>query len=231
MMRLLTVVAMLGLLTFSVVPAMADPWEEGGGRVGASGNADNFSWTNGGDLNDLFGSPFLAGDTFLFTTQFLAQSAGDESVLVSDTVSVDVLADDGMYFTGLTVTAFGTYNITAPGGVDVNASTLARELGGLEREWVGPLETDPEFPIDLTSGSANGSWDGDAVVDIESVFPEPFNHIHIEVSNELIAFSTESGTASINAQFADLQIELLVVPEPVSLSFLALGGLVLLRRR
>lgn len=228
---LIVCVAVIGVLATGVAPAFAGQWVAGGGRVGASGNADNFSWTDGKDDNGRFGSPFLVGDTFLFTTSFLAESAGDQTVNDEDTVYVDLLANSGMKFSGMTVTAFGSYNITGPGGVDVTANLSASENDGLMRSWNGPLATTPLFPIEIVSGSTNGNWDGSSVIDIESIFPEPSDNIHIEMHNNVIAFSSGTGSASINAQFQDLAIEFTLVPEPACLALVAMGGLMLACRR
>lgn len=227
----------LGLTLAVTATASAGAWVAGGGRVGDSGSAMSFDWANGQDINGLFMSPFLFDDadlpSFVFTTQFLAQTNGDNTQTVADTVSVDITAHPGVTFSGIHIVASGSYNVTAPGGVGVTADLGALELGGLQRSWDGPLTTDVAFPIELFEGDQpqSGNWEGGADIDVTFIFPSPDDEIHVEMTNELVAFSTGSGSASINAQFQNLAIEFVVIPEPASLSLLLAGGLLLLRRR
>jgi len=56
--------------------------------------------------------------------------------------------------------------------------------------------------------------------------------LHLSVTNTLVAISDGAGgTASIQGNFVLLGIAVTVIPEPASMSLLALGGLAVLRRR
>jgi hypothetical protein len=223
----LAVVAAVLVCTSS---AFAGPWAD------PSGSADNFTYSNGGDINGHFGEPMVFGDTFfLVNTDFQVSSAdgvaGPQGDHQWDTLSVDVHADAGMVFSIIRVTAFGSYAVTgeAPTNyVDLDAGMTIDELGGLGRTWDGPLTTNPEFPVE---GAASGGWDGLSVVDIEYVLPAPHADLHLELNNDVLAVSGAGGAAEINVQYQDLKIELVLIPEPATLGLLAFGGLFGLRRR
>ncbi|MFQ5411449.1 MAG: PEP-CTERM sorting domain-containing protein [Phycisphaerae bacterium] len=213
-------------------PALAGPWTSPSGNQDSFGNPLDFTYSNGGDINGFFGDPLLIGNEFFFSTGFAVNASNGGTSQQTDTVSFDVLANPGLAFSSIMVTAFGSYAITTEGSVDVVADLSMSEnpgAGSLERTFTGSLNTDVAFPIN-TPGS--GVWNGDAAVNVEFVFPSPHNDIHISLFNDVIAIAGPQGSAAINIQFQDLMIGFVVVPEPASLALLTLGGgLLLIRRR
>ena len=212
--------------------AMAGPWvPDGFGRIGSDGSGPYFDWENGQDLNGFFGSPFLVGNTFMFTTQFLVEATNGASDQQNDIVMVDVHIHEGLQFTGLNIAVYGDYNLIGDASAHLDASVSASELGGLNRNWAGPIPTDPAFPLFGTPEGNSGVWTGDAVVDVSWVFPEPHSSLQIMLSSDLLVITGPGGSASLNAQFQSLEIEFLIIPEPATLSLVALGALALIRRR
>lgn len=221
-------IAMLLIAT----PALAGPWTNPSGNTDSFGDPLDFTYSNGGDINGLFGDPLLVGNEFFFTTGFAVSASNGATSNQTDTVSFDVVANPGLAFSTIMVTAFGSYAITTEGSVDVTADLSMAEnpgAGSLERTFSGSLSTDVAFPV-TTPGS--GVWNGTSEVNVEFVFPTPHNDIHIELFNDVIAIAGPNGSAAINVQFQDLMIGFVIVPEPASLALLSLGGgLLLLRRR
>lgn len=200
-----------------------------------SGSAQDFSYSNGQDINGLFGDPFIAGNQMFFLgTNFQANATAGTSDSVSDTVSFDIDINPGLVLSYVTVTAFGSYSVTGDGSsVSVSADLSIDELGGMSRSWNGSLLTDPvAFPVVSSGPSLTGAWSGVADVDVSFLIPQAHDLLHIEMENVLSALAVAgTGAAEINEQFQDIKFDFVFIPEPATLALLGLGGLVLLRRR
>jgi len=230
-------VAAVGMLGAS--SALAGPWSQ------PNGASDSFTYANGGDLNGHFGDPIVSADTVFFLfSNFHVQSAngapaGGLPEFETDEVSFDVFANPGLQFSFVRVTAYGSYAATGPGGnsVDLDAMLALTELGGNNsydggagddgRNFQGGMTTVPAFP----QVAANGQWSGLAVVDLQFEFPVPDDAMHVSMTNDVLAFTTQDGSAEMNVQYQDFKIEFIVIPEPAGLSLMAFGALALLRRR
>ncbi len=225
-MQRILVVAAAVVLTVGASAALAGPW------VNPAGSGDHFTYANGGDLNGHFGEPFVAGDQFFFTqANFHVYAENGASDTQDDTVSFDVFANPDWQFSLVRVYAFGSYAVTSGEGTDsagVDAGLSLTEIDGLQRTYAGDLVTTPAMPVDY---EASGSWSGLAVVDVTNEFPAVDDSMHIEMTNDVLAISSASGSAEINVQYQDFKIEFTMIPEPSSLALLALGGLALMRRR
>ena len=212
----------IGLMV-CVPAALGGPWGSPGG------NGDDFTYANGQDINGLFGSPVVDGNTFYFVgANFQIQASNGDHTTQEDTASFDVTVNSGLFFSTMTVHAFGSYSVVGEGSsVGLDSGIELAENAGLERIWSGPLNTTPGFPI--TSGS--GTWSGDAMVDVTWEFPTPADSMHVELSCIIDALAGSVGSSQINVQYQDLAISFGVIPEPASVLLLGLGGLGLLRRR
>ncbi len=221
--------AVVAVMTLGMTSAQARDWATTGGETAS------LYYSNGQDITGHFGDPLVDGpsDTFYYVDanfQVSSQNGipGPQGDHQTDTTSFDALAKPGLYFSLIRVTAFGSYGVTGPNAsVNLDANLGITENGGMGRTWNGPLTTTPDFP--QTSGSDD--WSGLSVVDITLVLPVPHDSLHIAMANDVIAISMPGSAATINVQYQDLKIELLLIPEPGTLALLALGGLALLRRR
>ena len=238
--RKLTILAVGAALVMWASPAFAGVWTTSGGSTDTFGGALSFTYSNGGDINGFFGEPFIFGDAFFFTaSSFSVNAMNGATDSQTDTVSFDILADPGLQFSSITVTANGSFAITDEGSVDVDAGLSMKENPGgpvsPPREFLGALDTFEAdgvtplaFPITTPS---SGLWNGNALVDVTFVFPTPHNDIHIELTNDVLAIAGPMGTAEVNVAFEDLSIEFTVIPEPATLALLASGALLLVGRR
>lgn len=222
------VIVLLALAAMGMwsTPASAGPWSQ------PSGSADDFTYASGGDLSGYFGEPLVAGNTFYFiNSNFQVNAVNDGTDTVSDIVSVDVTTNPGWQFTGIQVFAFGTYSVVGDGSqVILDAGLTIHELGGQQRTWSGPLASTPPFPLTFGGIYPNsGDWNGDSNIDVLSIFPGPDSQLHLSLSNLLSAIAGPNGAAEINSQYEQLAITLL--PEPASLALLAVGAVLLVRRR
>ena len=69
MVRRLLLVGAAAAVMMCVSPVFAAGW------TNPSGSGDDFTYANGGDINGLFGDPFVFGDAFYFQTGFQANAA------------------------------------------------------------------------------------------------------------------------------------------------------------
>jgi hypothetical protein len=194
------------------------------------GTASFFDWANGQNSNsNLFGSPTLVGDTFIFfPVNFVANSVNGVPANATDTFSVDLLVHPGFKFDGISISELGDYTIQGEGSVAANATmTVADNLN--VRNYVNPLAFNPAFPV--FSGT-NQSWNGSAMRDLAAAEGgTPFISIHLEVTNNLIAISTPGGSAVIRKTIVGVPVAVTILPEPGVLAMLGLGGLLAARRR
>ncbi len=204
-----------------------------------AGTAQDFDYSNGGDLNGLYGDPLVAGNALFFPSTLLSLNvqggAGGASGNVNDAVSFDMQVHPGFQLDFVTVTAFGQYNLTGVGSqTDVTTDYQVVENAGLQRTFnVGLTTTPVSFPLTVTAGSGDlaGSWDGLAEANISFVLPAPDSNLHISLATALDALAAAGGTADINATFQSIQFQFFFVPEPTSLAMLGVGGMALLLRR
>ncbi|MFQ5501275.1 MAG: hypothetical protein ACE5EQ_03120, partial [Phycisphaerae bacterium] len=111
-------------------PAVAGPWTTPSGNTDFFGNPLDFTYSNGGDINGLFGDPLLNGNDFFFSTSFVVNASNGATSQQSDAVSFDILANPGLMFSSIMVTAFGSFAITTDGSVDVTADLSMLENPG-----------------------------------------------------------------------------------------------------
>jgi hypothetical protein len=227
--RRIAVCLMVGALqlAYAGVAGAWVPW------TNANGSATNFNWQDGGSDFGLFGNPTLVGgDTFLFTPgNYRAQSQnGAGAVTVGDRLEVDILAHAGFDITGVRIQEIGDYAIFGGNGdgeqVAVSGSLILSDLERL-RFASDTLVSTPVSPI--TSGS--GIWTADASLDLSAAFPA-WKQFTLIFDNDLVAITNDLGeVAWIQKKAVGVGVAVTIIPEPVSLCLLGLGGLVLAGRR
>lgn len=220
--------AAFALLVFAPATAFADGW---------SGTCLDFTYSNGGDINGRFGTPWTDpgyNSMWFLDVGFQANAYDDQTVVDADTVEWDILCNTGMVLSYVTVTAYGSYAASVPTSyVDAELDvTIKENIGGLD-EWTAPLISTPNFPQTVVTDPISGDWSGFAEIDLSGLVPphEPEEDLHITMNNVLTAFAAATGSAEINQTFQDIQFEFYFIPEPSTLALVGLGALALLRRR
>lgn len=240
MIKRLSAVAVALIALSSGQSVMAAAWSNAAGAAPSG----HFSWTGGGDLNGLFGSPIVtANDRFVFNTGagfgISDTTPGDAfAATQGDTVSWDLHLSPGFQLTGVEVRVRGVYAVGGTGSyVDLVGTLSVTELSAqfpepFPRTETGLVVASPNvFPITPGSGSLAGAYSGVSTVDVSFYSPMFDNDLHISFENLLTAFAGLNGNASLDQTFQSFEIEVSLVPEPATLSVLALCGIAVIRRR
>jgi hypothetical protein len=227
-------VGILAVLACAGAASAQIPW--GGGM--ASGNGSFFSWANGQNQTNLFGTPTLVGDTFFFTPiAFVANATNGATVAVTDTFEVDLFVNAGFKFDAIQISEFGDYAITNTGtpvglsSVDADGLLRVDEIGGLGRSDQQSLAF-PALPVS-SAAATSGLWQGDGMSNLTLLEGStPFTQIHLKVTNDLIAISGGQGqVAEIRKTVFGGMMAVTIVPTPGTLGLLGAAGFLAARRR
>jgi hypothetical protein len=192
----------------------------------SAGSNANFDWANGQNETNLFGSPLVSTQGFVFfPSNFVANSVNGVAASVYDKAEVDISTKPSFDLQQILVREVGDYTITGSGPNAVNASATLFTLN-LAQPLAPPtsatLTMTPTMPV--TTGS--GTWGGIAV----QTFPSGVTQIHLILNNTLQATSSQGSAAKIEKKIG--QIEIILIPEPTTAALcLAGAGLLLARRR
>jgi hypothetical protein len=140
--------ALCGILAFAIMSlsasaALAGAWSN------PSGTAQDFSYSNGRDLNGRFGDPEVIENIMSFPNViFQANSpANGAPAIDGDTVSWDMQCNPGYVLNYVKVWAFGSYTLTGVGSsVDADMSVAITEIQAPNRQWQDSLTSAPAFP-------------------------------------------------------------------------------------
>jgi hypothetical protein len=234
--KLITAAVCMALAMSMSSTALAGPWANPSGNGVDFGG--NFDYANGGDLNGLYGEPFFFGNSIFFTAPSFSVNDTTPGDLVADAVTDTVTFDMHVHpfydLSFVTITAFGEYGVAGTGStVLAQADWSITELGGMNRNFVGNLATTPvSFPY-AADGSPNDNlaWTGVGATDISFVLPAPHDVLQLSLSALVEALAAAQGSAAINMNFQDIQLEFHFIPEPGTLALLGLAGVSLAIRR
>ncbi len=208
------------------------PW--GGGMDHGTGTF--FDWANGHNSNtNLFGTPTIVGSSFyFFPSNFVARSDNGAAPLgftdhATDTLEVDLIAHGSFKIDGIAVSESGDYSITGNNAMADLTGTL--QVSDASHGPLAPnsLGYNPVFPA--TSGF-NTPWSGSVMTDLTTFeFGVPFDHIHISITNNLVAFSVPGSSAIVRKTIVGGAMSINVLPEPGVLGLVVMAGLAAARRR
>ncbi len=198
----------------------------------ADGAGQDFTWTNAQDGLGLFGQPFgspTSNDMFFPFSNFNAYSADGGTTVTADTFDVDLIANEGLLFKSITLITQGDYNITGTAGQNSAEATGVLSATSIVGDPFFGSNSYNFFDDQPTDG--NQTWDAETMVAIPWELPTVVTSLHVVADQEVVAISSMGGSADMTAYFEIVGIAVEIIPEPASLSLLALGGLALLRRR
>jgi len=225
--------AAIMFLGVSAVKAAPIPWAM------PSGSTATYSFSNGNTDNQLFVPPgqsptVTPGGLLFFPSGFKAQSANGSASIVSDTLRFQIHANPGKQLAGFTVNEFGDYSIL---GVGVNTAVKVFGTVFLTNLDTGEIRFDTlhtvpvawSGPTGVTTGQ--GAWTGTEGSPFITI-PDQWTNIQVVLNNELHA-NSDPGTSSViekKVLTPGIDIEIFV-PEPGTLSLLAIVGGLLISRR
>jgi hypothetical protein len=160
--RFFSCVALVGASALAAAPALAQvDWNN------PSGDQTDFSWSNGHNENDFYGSPtntghtftfnpsgFVANDQFAFPDVQILQLPNENST--SDTFTVDIAVKSGFRLFNVSVNQGGTFS-AAEGTVDTVGQLTVVDLDQ-STPTTSDMQTVPVFP----TTDSTGNWTGTA---------------------------------------------------------------------
>lgn len=183
-----------------------------------SGSNGTINYTNGQDINGLFGNPGIGEQKFAFANPSSFAVVSPAGPLnITDTASVNVAASPGLFLNTVSVRVKGLYTIVGSPATLTFSGSLNIDGGAI----VAPIVFVPSSPI--TSGSA--LFIGTALIDL----PASTSSVQASLTFTMSAMSSGSATAQMQNLNADLTFT--TIPEPTTLGLLAGAGSMLLRRR
>lgn len=216
-----------------------------------SGSNSQLSWANGQSDKGLFGDPVVSGSSFLFSpTNFRAESSNGVAQTTSDRLSVVVTAAPGKEIDSITIHELGDWSILGGGVVKAFGALYITKLNtpGFGNVWSDTLDVVYDDTATLATNDyvspakpnvdGDGTWDGTFYIDL----PEGVTSVQLVLNNILQATSSANGTSFIEKKYVGdpgdpgnptgpmfkLEVQ---VPEPASLSLIAMLGGALLRRQ
>jgi hypothetical protein len=229
----LTAAMFLGI---SAVRAAPIPWAM------PSGTTANFDFNNGNTDNQLFvpagQSPTVTpGGLLFFPSGFKAQSANGTASVVSDTLRFQIHVKPGKQLAGFTVNEFGDYSILGLGAntaVKVFSTVVLTNLDtNVDNVRFDTIHaTPPAIASNTGVTTGQGAWTGTEGSPFITI-PDGWTNIQVVLDNILQANSDPGTSSAIEKKVVTPGIDIeIFVPEPGTISLIAIaGGLLITRRR
>lgn len=224
-------VAALAAIAFTTASASAATHNGTAGSFDFS-LADDTSWgvpsVVGGDNNTLVfnGAAFNVDSTGVSNPASFSESVG---------LTIN-MTEPGLSISVVNVTAFGSYNLNGEGSsVDFQLDFTLTDLdtNGVHFSQAG-ISSPATFPLTATAQNptAQGGFSVVNTVDVSSALNVMGQNVLIDLTAGTSADGGSlGGTSSLNFNVSAMQFTFSFVPEPATLSLLALGGIALIRRR
>ena len=204
-----------------------------------SGTNSSVSWSMGQSDNGLFGSPVVSGGSFqFFPSNFKAASQNGAADQTSDRLSFRLAAAPGQTLQQIVITELGDFSINGIGNVNAFGTLYVTKLDnpGFGLVVADPLlvsykdaNGNPVAPVNLVPAVTNGNWNGTFTANL----PVGTTEVMIVLNNILSTTTGPNSTALIQKKVVGSEVQIdVVLPEPASMSLIALGaGGFLLKRR
>jgi len=224
--NILNIMAAIGLASISSqASAAACSSYEVNGYQAFEGTTVCFIY-NPTNINELYGTPTIAGDTIYVTpTDFLAQSLNTQgAVQTVGTGTIQIAAKDGYSLDTVNFLEYGDYKMTADSTVDVSPWLKLFDANG----FGGYSETISNVPVtgDLTlADGLNHDWSAEASFDLTTTAWDEINYVGLTLQNTLDAYSNiDGGTALIQKKgVGSIVVSTTVVPVPAAVWLFASG--------
>lgn len=202
-----------------------------------------------------FGAPTVSGDTMDFNPIFKSQSSGGASGFVDSQLLYTVVANEGKYVDDIKFTEAGDYRLIGSGTTSTCAMVANNLFVDIYEVWnsvtntkitINPIQVLASMTFSPSSGDyyltvdpATGVWTGTSTADLTAALAANgyanyhATRVSINLDNTLLTQSELNTTAYIakkDAKGLAITADTLDVPEPASMSLLALGALGLLCR-
>jgi len=216
----------IGALLFSQSSAFAVP-----GFVLDDGVVTDLSEASATDPLPLFGDPITAGNSLSFSTgPFAAAQAGVGADITSSQLSFIIQADPGLIIESISLNEIGDYlMLGSTAEVTAGGTLVATILDPLPGGFLSdPIEILPIMPL---SGTGSGIWTGNASLDFINYRP---TRVRIDLDNTLIAradYASDAAFIDKKAMTLDIAFDEAFIPEPATLTLLAMGLFAIGRRR
>lgn len=194
----------------------------------AAGPGQTVSFTDISDNFGLFGGYNRSGDALTWLPQnFKAESSNGVSQTTNDVLKMTITAQPGDWLTKIEVFEIGDRTFSGPTG-GFAQTTVSGTLFVTEIAPGGGLAGFDAFSQAFNLADGFGLWNGSLVVDLTGM---QITAVEVTWQNNLQASSEAGTTALIQKKFGEMGIIAEVIPEPASVAIMAVGGLLLLRRR
>lgn len=182
----------------------------------------------------LFGAPTLIGDKLMFfPTRFASNSVNDQANTTSGTLKLvaNALAANA-FIQNITIQEFGDWMLTGTGNASANVAGLLTVTDlDTSSVFTAPLTVTPDGPFSLPNNS--GQFQAAAAINL------PFDlgagtgtkRAQIVFNNNLQTVAGPGTAAFIQKKVIAGPGVIIVIPEPATMSLLAVGGVLALIRR
>ncbi len=224
-----TGVAVLGLSAVLLSGnALAEDWKTLTGT--------NVTYVYDADVTGLYGTPFLSGDSLVFTpTNFNALSADGGFVQTSSTVNVKVYANGGYTLSAFNLTELGDYYlIGSDAEVAVGGQIRLFDLDNISNQLTDPITATAPLTVTTTFGNyQTTNWQANAAIAVPTNWSSGVN---LTIENILLAHTTQVGSAAfVEKKLTGNSVVITPVPEAetyaMMLAGLGLVGFMARRRR
>lgn len=214
MISIRNLIATAALALTATVASASTSW------VNPAGSSDTITYTNGLNLNNVYGSPMVAEDKFLFAPE--SYTANESYNDVFDIGSVIVTAKPGHTLDKVYANTEGDWSLLGSASADHGAVLTVTNLSG-PGVFSQNLTINPTMP----TFDQGGLFSGNTLIDVPnswtSVLIELSSYVHVgtETPSDAALMQMKSATIGVNTAAVPLPPALLAAPAAMVVGFIA----------